>query len=80
MGSSEKSKKMAFLLYAIAVLVIGFIVIISVEALNVSLQLPILAGALCALIFLSRRVLKLEGFFISRSTEHDLARFREENK
>jgi uncharacterized membrane protein len=71
-----------FLLLGTIALILGATVVVAVETLNFLIQLPILIFAIFALIVISRRVVKLESFFVWQKSNwtNELAKFREENK
>jgi hypothetical protein len=71
-----------FLILGSCVLLLGVSALFAVEKLSAVLQLPVLIVALAALILVGRRIVKLDGFFMSRkaSWHNQLAEFREQNK
>jgi hypothetical protein len=76
------ARRHQFLVFGVSVLMLGVTVVLAVEYLSALYQLPILILSFAGIIFLSRRVVKLERHFTSRNEgwSAELARFREENK
>ncbi len=79
--SFERRKK-EFLVLGVGILMLGISVYFAISYLTAELQFPILLFSFGTLILISRRILKLEGYFISarESWSSELARFREQNK